>query len=145
HRHGSKTNLIERISQGVCGRGAVCRDNVAGTTKTKAHGDFAGERAHGAGGNAKETGLFFVAGMPKSVLLFGKFLRTTAGAENNTNAALLVWSHSWRIEAGVSQSLRGSSDRKRNRARNVLAFTGVDPGEFVEVLNLAGDVNRQER
>ena len=94
-------NVLVGIANGVGRRRAARRDHVAIAAKSEAHADFAGQRAHGAAGDAEQADLLDVSGVPEPVLLFGKFLSATARAEDHANLALLLHRHVGVIDAGV--------------------------------------------
>ena len=117
---------------------------MAVAAKAKAHADFAGNGAHGAAGNAEQADLLDVSGMPEPVLFFGKFLRAAAGAEDHADFALLLH-RTWRrgSSAGVLNGFGRGGNRQRHDARDMFALARVDPGQFVEFRNFAGNVHRQ--
>src|SRR5579863_1038004 len=94
--------MLVGITDGVGRRGAACGNHVTVTAKAEAHGDFAGDRAHSSAGNAEQTHLFYVSGMPEPVLLLGEFLRSAAGAEDHANLAFFFHRHRSWIELGIA-------------------------------------------
>src|SRR4051812_16626440 len=77
----------------------------------------------------------------EAVRLFREIVRSAAGTEDDAHLALLIHRHAGRVETGVGKGLGGGCDRKRDGARDVLAFALVDPGELVKVGDLAGDLH----
>ena len=81
--------------------------------------------------------------MPEPVLLLGKLLGAAPGTEDHADLALLVEGHGGIVEAGVLKSFGGGRDGERDDTRHVLAFARIDPGQFVELGNLACNMHGQ--
>ena len=81
--------------------------------------------------------------MPETVLLFRKFLRSAASAEDHANLALLFHRHRRRIEAGIVDCLRRSRYCQRHDAGHMFPLARIHPGELIKVWNFASDVHRQ--
>ncbi len=116
---------------------------MAVPAEAEAHGDFAGNGAHSAAGDAEKAHLLDASGVPEAVLFLGELLRAAARAEDHANLPLLVEVHPGMVEAGVCEGLGGSGDGEGHHTRDVLALPGIDPGEFVEIRDLAGNLDRQ--
>ena len=116
---------------------------MAVSAETKTHADFAGNRSHGSARNTKQADLFFLAAVPQAVHLLGKFLRSAAGAKNDSDLALLFNRHGSEIEAGIGHRFGGRGQAQRNNPRYMFALACVNPGELVELRDFAADVYKQ--
>ena len=120
HRQHARLDVLVGVADGIGRRSAARGHHVAVAAKAEAHADFAGDRAHGAAGDAEQADLLDVSAVPEPVLLFGKFLRAAAGAENHADLALFVHRHGGGIEARVLDGFgRGGHRPAARRARRV--------------------------
>ena len=126
--------MAEGVAQGVGGRGAAGGDDVAQPAEAEAHGDFAGQRADGAGGNGVDAALLQVAGVVEPVLLFGEILAAAAGADNDADAAQFVARHGVRVQARVRHRLADARRGQRHGARNVRPVFDIHVEAFVEFI-----------
>src|SRR5689334_15476039 len=78
--------------------------------------------------------------MPQPVLLFGKFLRTTARADHDADLPLLIHRHVLGLKSSVGDGFARGGHAQRHDPADMFAFVGGDPGELVEVLHFAGDL-----
>src|ERR1700731_3751767 len=85
HRLNPGLDVLHGVADGVSRRCAPGCNDVAIAAEPKTHLDFARHRAHGPAGNAEQTDLLDVSGMPEAVLLFGEFLRPSARADDNAD------------------------------------------------------------
>src|SRR6185437_9003554 len=77
------------------------------------------------------------------VLLFAELLRSASAAEHYAEVAFLIHAHGFGLEPGVFDRFIRGGNCQRHRARDVLTFACIDPSEFIEVGNFAGDLHRQ--
>jgi hypothetical protein len=143
HRLHAGLNMLVGVAKGVARRRASGRHHVAVSAKPETHRDFARNRAHGSARNAKQADLLDVSGVPETVLFLGKLLRASTRAENHADLALLREPHRGVVEPRIFERLGRGGDGQRHYAGNVLAFARIDPGEFLEIANLARDFHRQ--
>ena len=127
-------DVAEGVAHRVGGGGAAGGNDVAQTAETEAHGDFAGQRADGAGRDGIHAALLLMAGIEEPVLLFGEILAAAAGADNHADLAQFVARHGGGVEAGVCHRLGDAGHRQRHGARYVRPVLRVDVGRLVELV-----------
>ena len=93
YRLHARLNVLIRITDRVSRRSAARGHHMTVAAETKLHADLAGNRPHGAAGDAKNADLLFFPAVPQAIHLFGEFLRAAAGAQNYSDFALLVDRH----------------------------------------------------
>src|SRR5580658_3937742 len=143
HRLHSRLNMLVGITKGIGGRSTTGGDHVAVPAKTEAHADLARNRAHSSAWNTEQADLLDVAGMPKPVLFFRELLRAATRPEDYADLAFFLHAHCGWIESGVLDSFARCGNGQGHHPGNMLALAGIDPGEFVELGNLARDVYRK--
>src|ERR1035438_7171395 len=132
-------NVAVGVPHGV-GRGRAAGGNdVAQPAEPEAHGDFAGQRANGAGGDGVHAALLDQAGIIQPVLLFGEIHAAATGAHDDADAAQLVARHVGDVEPGIRHGLGDAGRGQRDGARNVRAVLDLHVLFLVEFVgNLAG-------
>ncbi len=101
-----RLDVPEGVAQGVGGRSAAGGDDVAQPAESEPHGNFAGQRADGAGGNGVHAALLQVAGVVEAVLLFGEILAAAARAHHHADLPQFVARHGVRRRARHPPALR---------------------------------------
>src|ERR1700693_4339325 len=79
------------------------------------------------------------------ILLLGKFLRPSAGADDHAKAPVLLQGQGSSIEPSVIQSLSGRRQRQWQHSRNVFSIALFHPSQLVKIRNLASDLHRNFR
>ena len=134
-------DVAEGVADGVGGGSAAGGDDMAQAAEAEAHGDFAGERADGAGGNGVDAALLLLAGVIEAVLLLGEILAAAAGADHDADLAQFVARHGVRVEAGIRQRFRHAGRGQRHGARYVRPVLHLHVPVFVEFVgHLARDL-----
>src|SRR5438067_10954663 len=77
--HATRLNLASGIADGISGRSAPRRDDVAWAAQAKTYAEFTRQRSHYASGNAEQTHLLVLLLEEKAVLFLGEFLRPATG------------------------------------------------------------------
>ena len=130
----ARLNMAERVADGVGGRGAARGDDVAQAAKAEPHGDFAGQRADGAGGDGVHAALLDEAGVEEAVLLFREILAAAAGADDHADPAQFVARHGVGVEARIRHRFGHAGRRQRHGARDVRAVLDLDVLLLVELV-----------
>src|ERR1039457_3938086 len=76
----ARLDLPVGIADGIGGRGAARRNDVAESAEPEAHGDFAGQSADRAGRNGVDAALLDMPAVVEAVLFFGEILASAARA-----------------------------------------------------------------
>ena len=112
---------------------------MAEAAEAEPHGDLAGQRADGAGGNGVDAALLQEPSIVKAVLFFGEVLAAAAGADDDTDAAELVARHAADIQPGVAHGFGHRRGSERYGAGNMRAILDFDVLLLVE---LVGNLSR---
>ena len=141
HVDHAGANVAVGVADGVGRGGAAGGEDVAEAAEAEAHRDFAGQRADGAGGDHVHAALPFLAGVIEAVLLLGKFLAASAGAQDDADLAELVARHAGGLDAGVGESFLHGGDSERRGAGDVRAVLGRDVILLAEAGHFSGHLD----
>ncbi len=141
HQHPGQRAALDSaagVANSVGRRRAAGRDDVAHAAKSEAHGDFAGQRSDGGGGDSINAALFLVAAVVEPVLLFGELLRAAAGTDNHADRSQFVAGHAAGFHGCVGDGFARGGRAERNAARNVGTVLRLHLGGFVKTADFAG-------
>ena len=105
---------------------------MAQPAESEAHGNFAGQRADGAGGDRIYAALLQVPGIVELILVLGEILAAAARADHHADSAQLVARHGAGVKTGILQRLPHAGHRQRNGARDVGTVLRLHIARFVE-------------
>jgi hypothetical protein len=130
----SHLNIAVGVAHGVGGGRAARRNDVAQPAESEAHGDFAGQRTDGAGGDGVHAALLGQSGVEQPVLLFGEILTAAAGTHDDADATQFVSRHGGVVESGIGHGLGHAGRGQRDGARNVRAVLDLHVLLLVELV-----------
>src|SRR5215510_2801478 len=112
---------------------------MAHAAQAKAHAHFAGKRTRCSAGDGKQAYLLDLAFVIQIVLMLGEVLRSAAGAQHDSDFALLTQTEFLRVDAGVFERFSGCGQGQRDSAGNMLALARFHPIKLVKVLDFSGN------
>src|SRR5947207_14351079 len=110
---------------------------MAGAAQVESDIQFAGNAAHHAGGDAKQTHLADLTVEVEPILLVGELLRSAAGSYDHAETPAFFDRQGRSVESSSPDCFGRRAKRQWQDARHVLAFLLFDPGKLIEVRNLA--------
>src|SRR5580693_4316262 len=109
--------------------------------QTEAHIQFARKRTHHSSWHAEQTHLLVLLMEEQAILLLGEFLGSAARTNDYAKTTSLLERQGSGIETSVAQGLRGRGQSQWQHPRHMFPVALFHPSQFVEVRNLAGNLD----